>query len=46
LLDDLLVVRYLGTRPESARTTFESLWAALRAAVVGRAACAPRIWRT
>jgi urease accessory protein len=46
LLDELLVVRYLGTRPESARTALEALWAAVRAAVVGRVPCAPRIWRT
>src|SRR5690606_18803530 len=46
LLDGLLVVRYLGTRHEAARTALESVWAAIRAAVVGRAPCPPRIWRT
>jgi urease accessory protein len=46
LLGELLVVRFLGSRPESARTALEALWAALRAAVVGHAPCAPRIWRT
>lgn len=46
LLDELLVVRWLGSHPEAARTALESLWAAIRAAVVGHAPCPPRIWRT
>lgn len=46
LIDELLVVRYLGTRHEAARTALESVWAAIRAAIIGRAPCPPRIWRT
>lgn len=43
---DLLVVRALARRPETLRDAFESLWSRLRPDVIGRAASAPRIWRT
>jgi urease accessory protein len=46
LLGDLLVVRCLGREPEVVRNLFESIWAALRPEVTGRAPSAPRVWRT
>ncbi len=46
LLDDLLVVRYLGASTEAARRLFVEIWTLLRPALVARAACPPRIWST
>lgn len=46
LLGDLLVVRCLGREPEVVRNLFEAIWGAVRPAVTGRAASAPRVWRT
>lgn len=46
LLEDLLVVRYLGTSTAAARRLFVAAWTALRPALLGRAACSPRIWAT
>lgn len=46
LLEDLLVVRWRGDQPARGRATFEHLWSELRPALLGRAGCAPRIWRT
>jgi len=46
LLDDLLVVRYLGEQPGQCRKHFELLWALLRPEVLGRGATPPRIWNT
>ncbi|HZF32083.1 MAG TPA: urease accessory protein UreD [Gammaproteobacteria bacterium] len=46
LLRDLLVVRALGASPEELRAMFETLWCAIRPAVIARAPCRPRIWRT
>ena len=43
---DLLIARYLGPSAEQAREFFAALWGALRPQVMGREACAPRIWRT
>jgi urease accessory protein len=43
---DLLVCRYLGPSAEAARAYFTGLWVALRPALMGCEACAPRIWRT
>jgi len=45
-VEGLLVVRALAPAAETLRETFESVWAAIRAAVIGRAPSAPRIWRT
>jgi urease accessory protein len=45
-VDDVLVVRGLAESAEALRAVFESIWAAIRAAVIGRAPSAPRIWRT
>ena len=46
VMDGLLVARYLGPQARYARDWFIRLWAALRPAVFGREACAPRIWAT
>lgn len=45
-LDGLIVVRYMGTSSEQARRWFERVWQIIRPALLGRPACAPRIWRT
>lgn len=45
-LPDLLVARYRGDSGEAARGYFGRLWGTLRPPLVGRAASAPRIWRT
>jgi urease accessory protein len=46
LLENLLVVRYLGASTEQARELFIRIWSQLRPQVIGRAPCAPRIWAT
>ena len=46
LLDELLVVRFLGADAETLRNAFHDLWSTLRPHVLGRAASPPRIWRT
>lgn len=46
LLDDLLVVRYLGHSTEAARKAFVAAWSLLRPALWSREACPPRIWST
>lgn len=46
LLPQLLVGRYLGHSAEAAREWLMQLWAALRPAISGREAIAPRIWNT
>jgi urease accessory protein len=46
LLPQLLVGRYLGHSAEAAREWLLQLWAALRPAMSGREAIAPRIWNT
>jgi urease accessory protein len=46
LVDDLLVVRYLGDSTERARREFSALWQTLRPRVFGRPPCTPRIWAT
>lgn len=45
-VDGVVVVRALAADAEPLRAAFESIWAALREAVVGLAPSAPRIWRT
>ncbi len=45
-VDDLLVVRALAPAADALREAFESIWAAIRVPVIGRAPSAPRIWRT
>jgi len=46
LMDDLLVVRYLGSSTFEAREIFQDLWTGLRPRLLGRSACPPRIWST
>jgi urease accessory protein len=46
LLGGVMVFRYLGNGAEPARILFEQAWHLLRPALVGRPACAPRIWST
>ncbi len=46
LLEDLLVVRYLGCSTERARKLFVDVWCALRPALMGKVVCMPRIWAT
>jgi len=46
LLDDILVVRYLGNSTEKARRLFSGIWQLLRPATIGRAPVLPRIWAT
>ena len=45
-LPGLLVARFLGASSEAAKHYFTALWSHWRAAVIGRAAVQPRIWRT
>lgn len=41
-----IVCRYLGDSTERARQVFARAWSALRPILLGRPACAPRIWLT
>ena len=41
-----IVCRYLGDSTERARQVFARAWSALRPLLLGRPACAPRIWLT
>jgi urease accessory protein len=45
-LGPALVVRVLGDKLEAVRNLLIECWATLRPAIVGRAACSPRIWAT
>lgn len=45
-LPGVMVARYLGESSEGARRFFMSVWEYLRPVVAGRAAVAPRIWKT
>lgn len=46
LIGDVLIVRGLAPNCEPLIATFTALWAAVRPALLGRAAVPPRIWRT
>lgn len=46
LLDDLLVVRYLGNSVADAWDSLLAVWRQVRPGVIGRDAIAPRIWST
>ncbi|MBK1644707.1 urease accessory protein [Thiocapsa imhoffii] len=46
LLDDLLLIRALAHEVEPVTLLFGALWSDLRPAVLGLAACPPRIWAT
>ncbi|MEW6354174.1 MAG: urease accessory protein UreD [Pseudomonadota bacterium] len=45
-LDEVIAARYLGPCAEAAKHYFMQVWTILRPEMLGRAACAPRIWRT
>lgn len=45
-VEGLLIARYLGDDGQAWRRTSEQLWRALRPAVIGATAQAPRIWAT
>ncbi|QKX16137.1 urease accessory protein UreD [Microbulbifer sp. YPW1] len=46
LVSEMIVVRALGRCAFEVRALLTELWELLRPELVGRAACAPRIWRT
>jgi len=46
LVEDLLVVRYLGESTELARNLFTDIWRVLRESLLNRPASVPRIWST
>ncbi|MBV1897861.1 MAG: urease accessory protein [Cycloclasticus pugetii] len=46
LVEDCLLVRYLGDSTEQCRKIFTRLWGELRPLVLKRKACSPRIWAT
>lgn len=46
LIDDLLVVRYLGNSTERARSYFSEIWSQLREQCIGSTPMVPRIWNT
>jgi len=46
LLDDVLVVRYLGNSTELAHRLFRNIWLSIRPLINGRKAVPPRIWST
>lgn len=45
-VDDLIICRFLGRDAFSAMACFIRAWEIIRPALLGRAACTPRIWRT
>jgi urease accessory protein len=45
-LKQVIVVRHLGTSSETARAVLLAAWRRLRPAMLGRAACVPRLWNT
>ena len=46
VVDGVLVARCLARSAQHAHRAFVRLWGALRPGLLGRAACAPRIWAT
>ena len=46
LIEDILVVRYLGDSTERARRLFTNIWQKLRATTLGNPPGVPRIWAT
>jgi urease accessory protein len=46
LVDEVLICRALATRADQLREAFVGWWRAVRPAVLGREAVAPRIWKT
>ena len=46
LLDDVLVVRWLGAGAQEGLSVLERAWSLLRPRLLGREPCPPRIWGT
>jgi urease accessory protein len=46
LLGEMLLLRVLSRSTAAARAALERAWQALRPEVIGRPACAPRVWKT
>ena len=46
LIEDILVVRYLGDSTERARRLFSDIWQKLRNRTLGHPPTMPRIWAT
>ena len=46
LIEDMIVVRYLGDATDLAKQVFVTIWSALRLSVFGQAPITPRIWNT
>jgi urease accessory protein len=46
LINDLLVVRYLGDSTQQCRESFTRIWSRIRPSVIGRQPSPPRIWST
>ena len=46
LIEECIVVRYLGSSTEQCRRLFTQIWVALRPLIIDRKACPPRIWAT
>jgi len=46
LIEDCLLIRYMGDSTEFCRRIFTQLWMELRPEIIGRKACPPRIWAT
>jgi urease accessory protein len=46
VIDDFLVIRYLGDSTDFARRVFVSIWSSLRVGAFGKAVTPPRIWNT
>lgn len=46
LIQDLLIIRYLGNSTEQARGWFAGIWSKVRMTCLGKKAVVPRIWNT
>jgi urease accessory protein len=46
LIEDCVVVRYLGNSTAKCRQLFSQIWMVLRPSILERKACPPRIWAT
>lgn len=46
LIDDILIIRYLGSSTNEARTLFTKAWQMIRPQIIKKTTCSPRIWAT
>ena len=46
LIEDFLIIRYLGDSIDFAKRVFASIWSSMRLAAFGKTASPPRIWNT